>query len=309
MDFFLQRVYDLDYVKLCTHYYVHPIRYTVIWESYSIFFKKWLNNIFVKGEVFSDILMKANRTRFVLRRFFMHKLKPRRQRCNDNDLSMTPLSDWNASRLFDVHHGTKKHSFTIPDMFNLVKQALTNNVEIHACPREVVNPYTRAAFRHETLYMFYVKVRQSHCMIPMLFYHFVKVGFNLKLFLLQNECMLREYAIRSTLESMPPVALNLEIRDMLCDIRMYDAVSRTQTTIIPNALLLPCSCLHAFKPWLKAYFTYVYSLSPLTREHCYKKLTKAMIEFVRSNPEFGVVKRGVVRAVLEHPVPTLTLSL
>jgi len=50
-------------------------------------------------------------------------------------------------------------------------------------------------------------------------------------------------------------------------------------------------------------------LSPLHREHCYKKLTKAMIEFVVSNPEFGVVKRGVVRAVIDKPVPALTLLI
>lgn len=309
MDVFLQRVYELDYVKLCKHHNVHPTCFTVGWGSYSFFFKNWVDNMFLKGELFLEMLAKANRTRFALRRFFVRMVKPRHQRCNDSDMSMTPLSEWNATRLFDVHHGTKKHSFTIPDMFNLVKQALTNNVEIHSCPREVVNPYTRAAFRHETLYMFYVKVRQNHCMIPMLFYHFVKVGFNLKLFLLQNECMLREYAIRSTLDAMPPVALNLEIRDMLCDIRSYDAVSRTERTIIPNALLLPCSCLHAFKPWLKAYFIYIYSLSPLHREHAYKKLTKAMIEFVSANPNFGVVKRGVVRSNLENPVPVVTLSI
>ena len=309
MDVFLQRVYELEYVKLCHHYHVHPTCYTVGWGSYEFFYKNWVNNMFLKSDVFVDLLVKTNRTRFALRRFFVRFVKSKRQRCNDNDLSMTPLSEWKASRLFDVHHGTKKHAFTIPDMFNLIKQALTNNVEIHPCPREVVNPYTRAAFRHETLYLFYVKVRQSHCMIPMLFYQFVKVGFNLKLFLLQNECMLREYAIRSTLDAMPPVALNLEIRDMLCDIRMFDAVSRTQTTIIPNALLLPCSCLHAFKPWLKAYYYYIYSLSPLHREHCYKKLTKAMIEFVVSNPEFGVVKRGVVRAVIDKPVHALTLLI
>jgi hypothetical protein len=42
----------------------------------------------------------------------------------------------------------------------------------------------------------------------------------------------------------------------------------------------------------------MYSLSPTLREKSYKKIFQAMVRFIRDNPGFGIVRKGVVRSDL-----------
>jgi hypothetical protein len=139
-------------------------------------------------------------------------------------------------------------------------------------------------------------------LMPTLFFHFVKVGFDLKIFHLQNEGMLREYAIKNTVDALGPATMHSEIREMIQDVRVYDAVSATYKTILPNVKLLPCSVLKHFKPWLYMYYVHLYSLSPATREQSYKKMIRSMVTFAAENPNFGVIKKGVVRTEINSPL-------
>jgi hypothetical protein len=218
---------------------------------------------------------------------------------------MTPITEINPSLLFYVKEETKVYAFSLTDLFNIIKQALTNNVEIHSLPKEVLNPYTRRPFRHESLYLFFLKVYESSMLMPNLFFRFVKAGFDLPSFHMQNEGLLREYAIKNTVDALTPGAMNNEIREMMNDIRIYDVSTTTYKTIIPNVKLLPCSSMKQFKAWLYMYYVHLYSLSPATRERCYKKLLRSMMNFVSENPSFGVVKKGVVRTEIDSPIKNL----
>ena len=137
--------------------------------------------------------------------------------------------------------------------------------------------------------------------MPPLFYSFVKVAFHLPTFLIKNDCTLREFAIKSTVDSLSPYVMHREIRDMLNDIRVFDNVTAVYKTILPNVTLLPANTVKHFKPWLHSYYVYLYSLSPHSRERSYKKLIKSMILFINENPEFGIIKNGVVRATIVSP--------
>jgi len=297
------------YSQFCENHNKFTVDYTLEWTCLENYVKQYVNNPFVCGAVFMDVLAKTRRTRFVLQRFFRGYL-PRRPKeiCNKVDFSMTPISEIKPALLFYSEEQGKRYAFVVSDLLNIVKQALTHNIDIHSAPRHVLNPFTRSPFRNETLYLFFLKVHESHFMMPMLFYRYVKVGFDLKMFLTQNDCMLREYAIRSCVNTMPHQELNVEIRTMLNEIRVFDVASACYKTILPNVALLPATAITQFKPWLHMYYVYQYSLSPALREKSYKKLIQFMVEFIRENPEFGRVKKGVVRATTLSPPKGATLN-
>ena len=304
MDFFIKRTYISEYRKLCLKHNCHPFEYKMDWYPLAEFRARWITNPFTNSTVFSDLLTQAVRTRHILQRFFNRfmKKKDKLEVCNQFDFSMTPVSDVKPSLLFYIQEGGRTYAFTISDMFNIIKQALTHNIEIHPVPRKVVNPYTRTPFRNETLYLFFLKVCESTYLMPVLFYNFVKAGLDPATFLLQNDCFLREYAIKATVDNLTSAVMHAEIRDMLNDIRIFDVASASYKTILPNVSLLPGSAVKQFKPWLYTYYVHQYSLSPTLREKSYKKLIQSMVLFIRLNPEFGSVKRGVIRTTVVCPV-------
>ena len=306
MDIFVKQTYNTQYTDLCCKYNRHPVKYDAktLWtKSLSDYHKSWLANPFVNGNVFFDILYVSRRNFNIIKMFF-RRCKPPKNRleiCNKFDFSMSLLSEIKEKMLFYVEDNSKLYAFTITDLLNIINQALTHNIEIHSCPKVVLNPYTRTPFRYETLYLFFLKVHQSDYIMPNLFYQFVKVHFNLNSFLTRNECVLREHANKATVDNFRPVVVYSEIRNMLQDIHVFDVITGANKTILPNAKLLPGFALTHFKSWLYAYYIYVYSLSPTLRDRSYKLLVRSLMLFVKENPDFGQIKNGVVRTVIVSP--------
>jgi len=303
MNHFFQRVYAVHYDRLCLAKNLHPNR-TIVWCcSLKQFVHQWLNNPFVNRKVFFSLLCITMRTRYALRRFFIRTLKKRQKSCNSADMSMTPFSEYPETLLFTFRENGKKYTFLLSDMLNMVKQSLTSNIDLHPAPRSVVNPYTRTVFRKETMYLFFVQVHQSRYVMPALFYSYVKNDFDLKAFFQENECILREHAIKTTVDSLTPPTVRSEIRDLFKETKVYDARTNEYLPIIRNADLLPGTALMQFKPWLYAYYIYNYSLNPAYKNKVYRKLVQSMVHFVIENPEFGTVKNHIVQIWMKRPVP------
>ena len=311
MDYFIKKVFDARYVDICRRFDTYPVQYTIGWTSLQSYQAQFLTNPFVRNQVFMELLNKTKRTQYAILFFFRRhvfaKKRELQELCNKFDFSMTPIAEIKPSLLFHTEYQGKRYAFVFTDLFNIIKQALTHNIEIHPAPTHAVNPYTRAPFRNETLYLFFLKVHESNFLMPFLFYQYVKAGFDLHVFLARNDCMLREFAIQSTVNGMAPVELYAEIRAMLTEIRVFDVSSGAYKTILPNVTLLPITAIKVFKPWLHLYYVYLYSLSPTLRDKSYKKLIKSMVLFIRENPEFGLVKRGVVRGDIQCPPKVIVL--
>ena len=303
MDFFFKRIVEVHYDRLCAVHNIHPTRPIVWCPSLTIFVKQWLNNPFVNGKVFFSLLYIFMRTRYTLRRFFVKAIKKKQRSCNGEDMSMTPFSDYPEKLLFTFRENGKKYTFLLSDLLNIVKQSLTSNIDLHPAPRSVMNPYTRSVFRKETLYLFFIQVHQSRYVMPPLFYSYVKNDFDLKAFFQQNECMLREHAIKTTVDSINPMVARSEIRDLLKQTKVYDVETHQYNPIVQNAEMIPANVLLQFKPWLYAYYVYNYSLNPAYKNKTYRKLVNNMIQFVFENPEFGKIKNHIVQTLTKRPIP------
>lgn len=303
MDFFIQKIYKKEYAALCERNNVHPAALPLSYMSLYQFHKEWVMNPFMSKKVFETILIRAKRVRFTLRRFFVSQLMRKKNSCNSEDMSMTPLGDIKKSLVFHIRENGKKYTFLVADLINIIKQALTFNTDIHPSPKQVVNPYTRTIFRKETLYLFFLKIYESKFIMPILLQRFATVDFDLKYFAMQNESVLREYAIKSTVESLSPTVARAEIRDFFDIIRVYELTTATYQPIMPNARMLPNSELLQFKPWLHAYYVHSYSLNPTYKNRTYKKLIQSMMRFTTDNPCFGMVKNHIIQTEVNHKIP------
>ena len=175
-------------------------------------------------------------------------------------------------------------------------------MDLHPSPKPLMNPYTRTAFKRETLYLIFLKIHESRLLMPLLFQQFVKTDFNLKKFKTQNLCTLQDYAILATVDSMTDLAVSCELRDVFSDI-FFHKENSFPSTIIPNAKLIPVKVLVKFKPWLHCYYVYRYSFNPFYKEKAYKALVSNMVKFMLENPKFGSKQNYLVQTDFKKPIP------
>ncbi len=261
-----------------------------------------MSNPFVDRDYFTRVLLLAAKTRNVMRRFFMTALNKKLKARNLTDFGMTPLNELNPKILFNVYENRKKFTFSMSDLLNVIKQGLIYNIDLHPCPKPLMNPYTRTFFKKETMYLIFLKIHESNLLMPLLFQQFVKTDFNLKKFKTQNLCALQDCAILATVDSMTDLAVSNELRDILSDIFLHKDHCMP-STIIPNAKLIPVKVMVKFKPWLHAYYVYRYSFNPFYKEKAYKSLLSDMINFMLENPKFGSKENHLIVTGFKTPIP------
>ncbi len=304
---FFEAVMRHKYVRLCLQHEVHPAVYDFKWTSFQQFQSTVMHNPFFKRSlpVWWSLWITSVRTKTVLQSFLVSRIIARRVSKNTTDFDMTPIASIPPKQLFHVCEEGSKYSFTVHHFLKLVITALTKNVEMISAPKMPVNPYTRRLIHINTLYRFYLTLRESALRMHPLFLGFISCNCNLVSFIVHHECQLREYNIESTVNAMAEEEAQDEIRTMLQAMRAY----HLKTTIIPNASLLPVKCLLQFKPWLYLFMEYEYSLNPYKRSTCYAALARAMVAFAAKNPAFGSKINGVVCTTVTSPVKRVRLSL
>ena len=297
---FFEAVTRHKYVDLCLKHNLHPVAYAFKWTSFQQFQKTVLYNPFFKTSlpVWWTLWIASVRIKTTFRRCLAARIIARRVSKNTTDFDMTPLACIPRNHLFHVCEEGSKYTFTIHNFLKLVITALTKNVEMISSPSMPVNPYTRRLIHPNTIYRFYLALRETPLRMHPLLLGFISCNCNLIAFLIHNECQLREFNILSVLNSMGDEEAQGEIRHMLLTVRAY----HLKSTIIPNAGLLPVKCLLQFKPWLVLFMEYEYSLNPYKRSTSYANLARKMVAFKADNPDFGSKINGVVCTTVTSPV-------
>jgi hypothetical protein len=288
MEVFVNAVYTHEKKKIAAEGELHPYEFEFPKQSIRDFFKMWVDNPFVAKFKFAALYFKANFMRYKLKRFFIGCLRKRKESQNSTDFNLSPFTLPASSYFFLYEHG-KKYTFSLPHAQKIVLTAITSNVEMILSPVQPTNPYTRQLFRPETIYLIFLKLVETGSLISPLLSYFVSCDCNLQKFTLRHEPIVREYLIERYSKNLSdPNTLRFEIRQMLVDIK-----------VIPNAKSLPKTCLLPFKPWLKVYFTYLYSLNQWLRFNSFQTLQRAATEFLKVNKKFGTMERHIIHTEIE----------
>jgi hypothetical protein len=201
----------------------------------------------------------------LFRRFLVYVSRKRKKSMCSDDLSLCPLSAFSAKTLYDVFDRGIKYTFKVSDLLSIIHSSLTHSHEFICDPKPVKNPYTGNAFSKETLYRFYVHVNSSTFAVPVLFSLFVHVDFDVKLFLLKYEPMVRDVVIKAVVDNFTTETKLAEVRNMLENMTVYDVSIQLNVPII-DPYSLTTATLRTMFPLLHHYFIYLFSLNPYYRQ-------------------------------------------
>jgi len=249
------------------HGYLKTIRYATRARDYLTFVQ---NNVYLIGEhrVHMDHLYSiACRRQMVLRRAVSAYRMRRTPAMNTTDLFMAPFEPHQPTLALFI--GGTKYLFRVQEIQRTVLTALEMADYMFATPVLPKNPYTGIPFSHLTLYRIYVGVRFSTVELHPLFKYFADGGFNLHLFLMRCESLLRERHIAELHRNLSPVEELFDVRAMI------DLVNDRSHSNFPYVYPTEVS-----RPWLKLYYTHLYSMNPHYRTHSLHQLINTIKSYM-----------------------------
>lgn len=232
---------------------------------------------------YCNAVQKQNR----MNRFFSKYLRKRRTSYCITDLALNPLSEINPIYCIDIMHDYKKYTFKLFDLTNIIINSLTNSDEhFFSTPLPIKNPYTNIKFSSSILYIIYFCIQQRGLPIHPLFSLFMKENFNLALFALKHEGIIKDYIIDTSIKKYNTQKTIIEIQSMFQELTVYNVITMNTDLLIPNATTIPDDVIIHFKPLLYHYCHSLFSLNSYYRQLEYNKLIKKIIAFKNENPLF-----------------------
>lgn len=249
--------------------YLKTIQYATRVRDYITFIH---NNSYLSAEHRAHLIELyaiACRRQMVLRRAVWAYRMKRKPAMNTTDLYMAP---------FEPHHPTMslfidgtKYVFRIQEIQRTILTAIEMADAMFATPVFPKNPYTGIPFSPWTLYRIYVSVRLSPVDIHPLFKYFADEGFNIKLFLMKYEFLLRERHIAELLRNLTPIEELFDVRSMI------DLVNDHCNYNFPYVYPPEVS-----RPWLKLYYNHMYSMSAHYRTYSMHQLINTIKSYMNN---------------------------
>ena len=256
------------------------------------------SNIFIHSCMKKNILhilCTAIQKKNVLTSIFIRYIRKRRASYVTTDLSLNPLSEVNPNYLIDIMHEYKKYTFKLFDLANIIFNSLTNSDDhLFSTPLMIKNPYTNIKFSVENLYIIYFCMQKRGLFIHPLFTLFMKENFDLALFSLKHEGIIKEYIIDTTIKKYTNNKSCQELRIMFQDLTIYNAFTMSIEPIFSRINTIPDNILITFKPLLYHYHHSLFSMNSYYRQVEYNKLIKKIIAFKTENPHFSITYKIIV---------------
>jgi hypothetical protein len=191
-----------------------------------------------------------------LRRCILTYWESKQKSCNLSDLSFTPFTEYAPHQYFSLFDGRKKYVFTHTEMYSIIESSLTNaDSHLIANPLSIKNPYTGTLFSKPLLYHIYFSLKH----LPLFFIHFMRIQFDLTVFLLEQESNLRQYNIHKKVRNLTGHELKNEMKYMIVDIYSFIVED-----VNPDVILIDCDQRFS-RELLTHYYNYAYSLNPYQR--------------------------------------------
>jgi hypothetical protein len=121
----------------------------------------------------------------------------------DEDLRSNKLKDIKKENLIELIDNKTIYKFRISDMVNIVENSLCScEYEMLHNPLPPKNPFTNTPFTKSFFINLYFKVKHSNLKIPTLFHNFFLCYFDLKIFEIENDVLIREQVIARYLKNL-----------------------------------------------------------------------------------------------------------
>lgn len=203
-----------------------------------------------------------------------------------SDLMLSPLTNYKPSTLITLYEGSKPYTFYLPDLYNIIEEALTHCSHDYFLEiKKIKNPYTNLPFHITNIYNIYLAFENSTYAMSILFKGFIECNCNTNKFIQTYEPIIRDYCIKRHFKTITNYKCIKTIRTMLND-----------DTIIPphiiNSISIDSSfpwkplILH-FKPFTILYHKIKYGLNPYSKSSNRTIFLKKLVIFTQENPYFG----------------------
>lgn len=256
-----------------------------IYKSRIMFFNDQINNVLITNycEEFKYLFNKIQRIYYVLVRFVNICKYKKAKIIVDMDLQLNEIKEKEIGVLSILHNG-KKYLFKSYELVKHINMCLTNSPNFFASPLQIKNPYNGIPFNKSTLYNIYFYIKYNTNMQIELFHKFFINNFNILLFGIENEPIIREYAIKNYINNSTNDILKSHILNMLDDYNFYCPLTNKIEidNHFPNNKLIKI-----LKPYLKLYLYSLYSLNIEKKRYYQNLLYKKLLLFNKYNNRFG----------------------
>lgn len=264
------------FLSLFSPYQVYNPRYKMS------HFKNTLTNPFITDLIrddFIQVFTKIQKTYHVLNLFAFRYRSKKSVLQVKKDVFLNPI-ELGSPRVICIFQNNSRYLFTCSDLVNIINTSLGNNIELFADPLTIKNPYSNIPFNKSILYTIYFFMKNQAFIIPELFHAFFLCNFNLSEFSINNEVILREYAINEFFNKSSTNLMYREIKLMLSN-------SPYKRKLIIHSKFPRDAVVKALKPILRYYFDAYYSLNKSKRSIGIAKWRTKLENFVNNNPQFG----------------------
>lgn len=242
-----------------------------------IIFNDFFNN--ETKELFLDNFMKVQRNYYIITRTIRNYRFRKASLQISTDIFLTPIHIGDKN-VFVLFQNNKKYLFTISDLVNIVNSTLGHTDYFFSSPLICKNPYNNMPFNKADLYNIYFFMKSTNIIIPILFHNYFMVNFSLSKFKLENEDIIRDYAIKDYINNSSEQILRSKILQMIRTNYYSDNIRIHKDFPTPKLIKI-------MKPYLNLYLHSMYSTESNKKISYDIILNKKIKEFVKFNPRFG----------------------
>jgi hypothetical protein len=285
---------DKDNAVYCVYNYINSVLYNMydeemcecVWCScvYSVKnkygkIKYIMDDLFIDNKTKTQFMNNISKTQRVYRGFsklaYLYKYKRAETQITKN--MMYDEIDPEHRNTIELYDGGSRYLFTKYDLTRIINVALSNSPYIFPEPLIIRNPYNNVPFSKSILYTIYFRLIDNSLKFPVLFHNFVWLNFDIDIFRVENECLIREHYFREYIYNSTNKMMKSKIRTML-SVHGY-----TVKKDFPVKDLI-----RIFRPYLYLFMVACYHISGLEKRKMSLNYLNAKInELYEDNPKFG----------------------
>ena len=289
---FNNNIFQPNYISdninnFCKLYFFSLLKNEINVQTKYKFFYNTINNFIsskndvVKNE-FIELFCNIQKTYNSLNRFSCIIKYNRAKLIVDEDIGLNKLEQ-NTKNVICICQNNAKYLFKVHDLIQIIETSLTNSHFFFAEPQYIKNPYTNLPFNKSTLYNIYFFIKLETTCFCDLFFKFYNCNFNMGLFKMNNEYLLREHSIKNYVYKSTNVRLIEEIKRL---IDFYNDNNRNNKILIDTDFPIN-KLIKIFQPYLLIHFKSLFGYLEIDRIDASNELIWRLKKFNRFNPLFG----------------------